>query len=32
MRIDYDINKDTVSNLIDRVNDSGANVPMYYDR
>ena len=31
MRIDYDINKDTVSNLIDRVNDSGANVHMYYD-
>ena len=24
VRIDYDINKDTVSNLIDRVNDSGA--------
>ena len=31
VRIDYDINKDTVSNLIDRVNDSGANVHMYYD-
>ena len=31
VRIDYDINKDTVSGLIDRVNDSGANVHMYYD-
>lgn len=31
VRIDYDINKDTVSGLIDRVNDSGANIHMYYD-
>ena len=31
VRIDYDINNDTVSDLIDRVNRSDANVDMYYD-
>ena len=31
IRIDYDINNDTVSDLIDRVNRSDANVDMYYD-
>ena len=31
VRIDYDANNDTVSNLVDRVNASDANVHMYYD-
>ena len=31
VRIDYDINKDNVTNLVDRVNASEANVHMYYD-
>ena len=31
VRIDYNINNDTVANLIDRVNASDANVHMYYD-
>ena len=31
VRIDYDVNTDTLSDLIDRVNRSDANVNMYYD-
>ena len=31
VRIDYDVNNDTLSDLIDRVNRSEANVDMYYD-
>jgi len=31
VRIDYDINNDSVASLINKVNDSSANVFMYYD-
>ena len=31
VRIDYNVNTDTVSTLVDRVNSSDANVHMYYD-
>ena len=31
VRIDYNANTDTVTNLVDRVNSSDANVHMYYD-
>ena len=31
VRIDYDVNKDSLSDLIDRVNSSEANIDMYYD-
>ena len=31
VRIDYDINNDTLSDVIDRVNSSEANVEMFYD-
>ena len=31
VRIDYDINNDSLASVINRVNDSGANVFMYYD-
>ncbi|MBT7740243.1 MAG: flagellar filament capping protein FliD [Opitutae bacterium] len=31
VRIDYNVNDDTVADLIQRVNDSDANVTMYYD-
>ena len=31
VRIDYDINNDSLADVIDRVNDSDANVHMYYD-
>ena len=31
VRIDYDINKDSLTNLIDRVNSSKANVDLFYD-
>ena len=31
VRIDYDVNKDSLADVIDRVNDSDANVHMYYD-
>jgi flagellar capping protein FliD len=31
VRIDYNVNNDTVANLVDRVNASDANVHMYYD-
>ena len=31
VRIDYDVNNDTLSTLIDRVNRSEANIDMYYD-
>ncbi|MEK9773195.1 MAG: flagellar filament capping protein FliD [Opitutae bacterium] len=31
VRIDYDINNDSLADVIDRVNDSSANVFMYYD-
>ena len=31
VRIDYNVNEDTVADLIQRVNDSAANVTMYYD-
>ena len=31
VRIDYDVNNDSLAQVIDRVNDSSANVFMYYD-
>ena len=31
VRIDYDVNNDSLADVIDRVNDSDANVHMYYD-
>jgi flagellar capping protein FliD len=31
VRIDYDVNNDSLASVIDRVNDSSANVFMYYD-
>jgi len=31
VRIDYDVNKDTLSGLIDRVNSSSANITLFYD-
>ena len=31
VRIDYDVNRDSLSDLIERVNGSSANVDMYYD-
>ena len=31
VRIDYNVNNDTVANLVDRVNSSDANVHMFYD-
>ena len=31
VRIDYDVNNDSLSDLIDRVNNSGGNISMFYD-
>ena len=31
VRIDYDVNKDTLATLIDRVNSSNANIDLFYD-
>ncbi len=31
VRIDYDVNNDTIADLVDRVNNSSANVFMFYD-